>query len=52
MKKIKIIDLLNKVANGEEVPKRIKYENETRIYNENDRLGTEQIPNFIYFMVF
>ena len=37
MKKIKIIDLLNKVANGEEVPKRIKYENETRIYNENDR---------------
>ena len=35
--KIKIIDLLNKVANGEEVPKRIKYENETRIYNENDR---------------
>ena len=37
MKKIKIIDLLNKVANGEEVPKKIKYENETRVYNENDR---------------
>lgn len=26
MKTIKIIDLLNKIANGEEVPKKIKYE--------------------------
>ena len=29
-KKIKIIDLLNKIANGEEVPKKVKYLN--RIY--------------------
>ena len=27
MKKIKIIDLLNKIANGEEVPKKFKYDN-------------------------
>ena len=27
MKTIKIIDLLNKIANGEEVPKKIKYDN-------------------------
>ena len=27
--KIKIIDLLNKIANDEEVPKKIKYNNET-----------------------
>ena len=30
-KKIKVIELLNKIANGEEVPKRIKYEG--LIYN-------------------
>ena len=27
-KKIKIIDLLNKIANGEEVPKKIKWDND------------------------
>ena len=34
MKTIKIIDLLNKIANGEEVPKKIKYEND--IYKHID----------------
>lgn len=29
MKTIKIIDLLNKIANGEEVPKKIRYDYET-----------------------
>ena len=34
-KTIKIIDLLNKIANGEEVPKKIKYKNEIYILNKN-----------------
>ena len=33
MKTIKIIDLLNKIANGEEVPKKIKFDNQ--IWNIN-----------------
>lgn len=47
MKKIKIIDLLNKVANGEEIPQEIKYKNVTRYFDEydqdykNDEKGTE-----------
>ena len=32
MKTIKVIDLLNKIANGEEVPKKIKYKTWTFIY--------------------
>ena len=34
MKIIKIIDLLNKIANGEEVPEKIKYEGKEFEYNE------------------
>jgi hypothetical protein len=34
-KKIKIIDLLNKIANGEEVPKKIKYSTLIYKFNEN-----------------
>lgn len=37
MKTIKIIDLLNKIANGEEVPKRIKYKGIIREYNADDK---------------
>ena len=33
--KIKIIDLLNKIANNEEVPKKIKYEKDTYIHIDN-----------------
>ena len=36
MKTIKVIDLLNKIANGEELPKKIKYEG--REYIENNRV--------------
>ena len=32
---MKIIDLLNKIANGEEVPKKIKYEKDTYIHIDN-----------------
>ena len=34
MNKIRVIDLLNKIANGEEVPKKIKYENTTYTFHE------------------
>lgn len=32
---MKLIDLLNKIANGEEVPKKIKYENDIYILTDN-----------------
>lgn len=35
--KMRIIDLLNKIANGEEVPKTIKYKDEIRQYVDNDK---------------
>ena len=35
--KIKIIDLLTKIANGEEVPKKIKWENIIYAYSEYDK---------------
>lgn len=31
-KKIKIIELLNKIANGEEMPQKINYDNEVYVY--------------------
>lgn len=34
---MKIIDLLNKIANGEEVPKKIKYEGDILEYDEDDK---------------
>lgn len=34
---MKIIDLLNKIANGEEVPKKIKWENIIYAYSEYDK---------------
>ena len=37
MKTIKIIELLNKIANGEEVPKKIAYKNEIRYYVDSDK---------------
>ena len=41
--KIKIIDLLNKIANGEQVPEKIKYENKIWEYdaNSNDYKGED-----------
>ena len=37
MKTMKVIDLLNKIANGEEVPKRIKYINSIWEYDEKTK---------------
>lgn len=34
---MKIIDLLNKIANGEEIPKKIKWENIIYAYSEYDK---------------
>ena len=34
---MKVIDLLNKIANGEEVPKKIKYYKNIYEYNQNDK---------------
>lgn len=37
MKTIKLIDLLNKIANGEEIPKKIKYQNYEYEFNQVDK---------------
>jgi len=37
MKTIKVIDLLNKIANGEEVPKKIIFLGNTYRYDEIDK---------------
>lgn len=53
---MKIIDLLNKIANGEEVPKKIKYDNAIAEYDEEGKdyysegysgLFSYTIPEFI-----
>lgn len=41
MKTIKIIDLLNKIANGEEVPLKIEYKGE--IYNRQQNTGKNSL---------
>lgn len=35
---MKVIDLLNKIANGEEVPKKIEYRNIKFVYDKDNRL--------------
>ena len=35
MSKIRVIDLLNMIAKGEEVPEKIKYKNELYVFNKN-----------------
>lgn len=52
--KIKIIDLLNKIANNEEVPKKIKYNDE--IYERYQNITTNnlyyyQVPNKCKFLI-
>lgn len=52
--KIKIIDLLNKIANGEEGPEKIKYNNE--IYKRYQNISTNnlyyyQVPNKCNFLI-
>lgn len=34
---MKIIDLLNRIANGEEVPKKFRYDNNIFVYDEEDK---------------
>ena len=52
--KIKIIDLLNKIANEEKVPKKIKYNN--KIYERYQNISTNnlyyyQVPNKCEFLI-
>ncbi len=44
--KIKIIDLLNKIANGEKVPKKIKYNNNIYEYCQNDNRYHQITKNY------
>ena len=51
---MKVIDLLNKIANGEEVPEKIKYKNE--IYKRYQNISTNnlyyyQVPNKCKFLI-
>ena len=46
---MKIIDLLNKIANEEELPKKIKFENDIYEY-ENNECGYVREENGIYYM--
>lgn len=48
MKKIKVITLLNKIANGEEAPKKIKYGGQIYLKDkENDVINTAILNNEI-----
>lgn len=42
---MKVIDLLNKIANGKEIPKKIKYQN--YIYEYQHRRDTENCFNYM-----
>lgn len=49
-KTIKVIDLLNKIANGEEVPKKIRYKDKIFIYaNGTKKYYNENIDLFLEF---
>lgn len=51
--KIKVIDLLVKIANGEEVPEKIKYGSEIyeRYQNNTNNLYYYQVPNKCIFLI-
>jgi hypothetical protein len=42
---MRIIDLLNKIANGEEVPKKIEYRNIKFLYDETNKLYIDENYN-------
>ena len=47
-KTIKVIDLLNKIANGEEVPENIDYHGNTYIYNKERKKYFEKNTTWLY----
>lgn len=53
MNKIRVIDLLNKIANGEEVPKKFKYRNYNFIYLDGDysNLDTHEYFSECYLFI-
>ena len=48
-KTIRVIDLLNKIANGEEVPKKFKYDNYVFIYDNKKKDYIYKYGNVSYF---
>lgn len=48
MNKIRVIDLLNKIANDEEVPKKIKYKNKIYFRSWSDYMGDEPIDEYYF----
>lgn len=46
---MKIIDLLNDIANGEEVPKKIKYENKILYFDNEDNEDNNYRATFNYY---
>lgn len=45
---MKVIDLLNKIANNEEVPEKIKYKNKIYFRTWSDYMGDEPIDEYYY----
>jgi hypothetical protein len=50
---MKVIDLLNKIANGEEVPKKIKYNDEIReyVHKYRDYVNPNSDKYFLFFSI-
>lgn len=46
---MKIIEIFNKIANGEEVPEKIKYKNKEWLYNDNNKDYCRVSASFIYW---
>lgn len=47
---MKVIDLLNKITNGEEVPEKIKHINNVWFYNETNKDYCRNSGSFIYWL--
>ena len=50
---MKVIDLLNKIAKGEEVPKRIKYKGEVReyVYDDRDYVNSDSSNYYLFYNI-
>lgn len=51
---MKIIDLLNKIASGEEVPKKIRFDNKewNRVYGEKNVFYIDEFDNDLFVYLF
>ena len=50
---MKVIDLLVKIANGKEVPKKIKYKNEVReyVYDDRDYVNSNSSEFYLFYNI-